>query len=63
LPQGFEAVEFLDGAAVVAFRLGLIAEGQGPTIGIFHHAVDSFAQGVVAILGAGNFDIPIPGEF
>jgi hypothetical protein len=25
LPQGFEAVELLDGSAVVAFGLGLIA--------------------------------------
>ena len=63
MPQGFEPVELLDGAAVVAFGLGLIAESQGPTVGMFHQAVESFAQCVVAVLGAGDFDIPIPGEF
>jgi hypothetical protein len=43
LPQGFEPVELLDGAAVVAFGLGLIAQSQGPTVGLFHHALESFA--------------------
>ncbi len=30
---------------------------------LLDHAVESFAQHVVAVLGAGDFDIPIPGEF
>jgi hypothetical protein len=61
LPQGFEPVELLDGAAVVAFGLGLVADGQGPTVGLFDHAVESFAEHVVAVLGAG--DLEIAGEF
>jgi hypothetical protein len=47
----------------MAFRLGLITESQGPTVGLFHQAVESFAQRVVAVLGAGDFDIPLTGEF
>jgi len=61
LPQGFEPVELLDGAAVVAFGLGLVADGQGPTVGLFDHAVESFAEHVVAVLGVG--DLEIAGEF
>jgi hypothetical protein len=63
LPQGFEPFELLDRAAVVAFRLGLVADGQGPTVGLLDHAVESFAQYVVAVLGAGDFDIASTNEF
>jgi hypothetical protein len=63
LPQGFEPFKLLDGAAVVAFRLGLIADSQGPTVGLLDHPVESFAEQVVTVLGAGDFDIPITGEF
>jgi len=62
-PQGFEPFELLDCAAVVAFRLGLIADGQGPTVGLADHTMESFAQQVVAVLGARDFDIPVAGEF
>jgi len=62
-PQGFEPFELLDRAAVVAFRLGLMAQDQGPTVGLARHAVESFAQRVVAVLGASDFDIPITGQF
>jgi hypothetical protein len=63
LPQGFEPVELLDGAAVVAFRLGLIAESQGPSVGLFHQVLEAFGQRVVVVLGGGDFDIPLTGEF
>ena len=46
----------------MAFGLGLIAQEQGPTVGLPDHAVETFAQGVVAVLGAGDFDIAIAGE-
>jgi len=36
-PQGFEPLEFFDGAAVVAFGLGVIAQGEGPTVGLHCH--------------------------
>ena len=62
-PQGFEALELLDGAAVVAFRLGLIAQKQGPTVGLAGHLLEAFAQQVVAVLLARDFDIAIAGEF
>ncbi len=63
MPQGFEPFELLDGAAVVAFGLGLIADGEGPTVGLLDHAMESFAQEEVAVLGAGDFDIAITDEF
>jgi hypothetical protein len=63
LPQGLEPLEFLDRAAVVAFGLGLVTHGEGPTVGLLDHAVESFAQEVVAVLGAGDFDIAITDEF
>ena len=33
-PQGFEAVEFLDCPAVLAFGLGLVAQEQGKAVGL-----------------------------
>jgi hypothetical protein len=47
----------------VAFRLGLIAQHQGPTVGLAGAAAKTFAQQIVAVLGASDFDIPITGEF
>jgi hypothetical protein len=58
-----EPFEFLNGAPVVAFGLGLIAQEQGPTIGLADHPMEAFSQEVIAILGASDFDIPITGEF
>ena len=46
----------------MAFRLGLIAQEQGPTVGAAGHPVEAFAQQVVAVLGACDFDIAA-GEF
>ena len=63
MPQGFEPIELLDCAAIVALGLGLIADGQGPTVGLLDHPVESFAQEGVTVLGACDFDIPITGEF
>ena len=47
----------------MAFRLGLIAQGQGPTVGLAGAAAKTFAQEVVAVLGPSDFDIPVTGEF
>jgi hypothetical protein len=58
----FEPFEFLDRAAVMAFGLSLIAQEQRPTIGLLDHAVETFGQGEVAVLGAGDFDIAIAGQ-
>ena len=41
----------------MAFRLGLIAQERGPTVGLAGHAMETFAQQVVAVLGARDFDI------
>ena len=47
----------------MALRLSLIAQEQGPTAGLAGHARETFAQRVVAVLGARDFEIAIPGEF
>ena len=60
--EGLEAVEFLDGAAVEALGLGLVAEEEGPTVGLPGEAVEAFGEEEVAVLGAGDFDIAIAGE-
>src|SRR5688572_17745587 len=57
MPEGFEAFEFLDGTAIMPLGLGLIAQEQRPAYGSFRHAVETLAEGVVAVLGAGDFDI------
>src|SRR5713226_5558378 len=57
-----EPFEFLHRAAVVAFGLSLIAQEQGPTVGMRGHAVETFAQSEVAVLGAGDFDIATADE-
>jgi hypothetical protein len=55
-PQGFEAVEFFDCPAVLAFGLGLIAQQQGKTVVLADQAVEAIAQQVVAVLGLADFD-------
>jgi hypothetical protein len=47
----------------MSFGLSLIAQEQGPTVGLAHGAVETFGQGEVAVLGAGDFDVAIAGEF
>ena len=56
-PEGPEPFEVLDGAAVVALGLRLIAEKQGPGIGLAGEAVETLGEAVVAILGAGDFEV------
>ena len=41
----------------MAFRLGLIAQEQGPPVGLAGAAAETFAQQVVAVLGARDFEI------
>jgi hypothetical protein len=60
--QGAEPVEFLDGAAVLALGLGLVAEEKGPGVGLLGGAVEAFAEDEIAILDAGDFDVAIAGE-
>jgi len=60
--EGFESLELLYGPAVVAFRLGLVAQQEGETVGLAGHAMEAIAQQVVAVLGAGDFDIAIAGD-
>ncbi len=47
----------------MAFRLGLIADEQGPTVGLVDAATKALAQQPVTVLGARDFDIAITGEF
>ena len=47
----------------MAFRLGLIADAEGPTVGLVDAATKALAQQPVAVLGAGDFDIAVTGEF
>ena len=50
--KGFEAVEILDGAAVVAFGLGLVAEEEFPGLRMLGEVNEAFGQGEVLFLGA-----------
>src|ERR1022692_2354084 len=51
--QGAEAFELLDGAAVVALGLGLIAEEEGPGVGPLGEAVKALGDGEVVFLAEG----------
>src|ERR1019366_3219280 len=57
--EGFETLEFLDGAAVEALGLGLGAEEEGETVGVFVEAVEAFGEEVIAVLGLGDFVIVV----
>ena len=57
MPQGLEAFEFLDRTTVMPLGLGLIAQEQGPAHGGLRHTMETLAESVVAVLGAGDFDI------
>ena len=59
MPEGFEALEFLEGAAVEAFGLGLVAEEEGPGVGGFGEAVKAIGQDEVAVLGPGDFVVVV----
>jgi hypothetical protein len=63
VPEGFEPVEFLNGTAVEALGLSLIAEEEGPTVGLLAEAMEAFGEEEVAVLGAGDLDIAVAAEF
>jgi hypothetical protein len=63
MAESFEAVEIFESAAVLAFGLGLIAEEDGPAVGLAGEAEEAFGETVIAILGARDFDGAISGEF
>jgi hypothetical protein len=58
-----ETAKFIEGAAVLALGLGLVAEEERPSIGLAGGAQEAFGEAVVAILGSGDFDIAIAGKF
>jgi hypothetical protein len=54
--KAFETLEVLDGAAVEAVALGLVAEHELPRVAVDRHAVETVGEGVVPVLlGAGPF--------
>jgi hypothetical protein len=57
--EAFEALEFLDGAAVHAFGLGLVAQEEGKARGVFVDAVEAFGEEIVAVLRHGDFVIVV----
>ena len=59
MPEGFETLEFLEGAAVEAFGLDLIAEEEGPGVGGFGEAVKAIGHEEVAVLGLGDFVVVV----
>jgi hypothetical protein len=52
-------LEVLDGAAVLAFDLGLIADEQRPYGGLGRDPLEAFGHGVVAVLGGLDLDIRV----
>ena len=55
-----EAFEFFDGAAVVAFGLGLVAEEEGPGAFAFaDHLMEAGGEGVGAVLGLDVFGVDV----
>src|ERR1700680_1135505 len=64
MPEGLQAIEILEGPAIFAFGLDLIAEEQRPGVGslVAGHALEAIGEGVVAVLGFGNLDIAMDDE-
>ena len=60
--QGAEAVEFLDGAAVVALGLGLVTEEEEPGVGLPGLAVEAFGDGEIVFLAEGDFTVAHAGH-
>jgi hypothetical protein len=52
--EGLEAVEFLDGAAVLALGVGLIAQEESEAVGLPGEAVEAFGEEKVAVLRPGD---------
>src|ERR1017187_1213880 len=57
-----EACEVLNGAAVLALGLGLVAQKEFPGVGLLSVHVEARGEREIAILGAGDFDIAIAGH-
>ena len=57
MAQGPKALEFLDGPAVQTLRLRLIAQEEGPGVAVAGYAAEAFGEGVVAVLGTGDFQV------
>jgi hypothetical protein len=58
--EASEAFEFLDGAAVHTLGLGLVAQEEGKAAGgVFVDVVEAFGEEIVAVLGHGDFVIPV----
>src|SRR5947209_12718522 len=55
--DALKTFELLDGAAVMALRLSLIAQEQRPAIGLADHAVKPFTQEKISVLSTGDFDV------
>jgi hypothetical protein len=60
--EGFEPVELLYSPAVVTLGLGLITQQEAKTVRLAGHAMEAVAEQVIAILGAGDFDIAVAGD-
>ena len=64
MPEGLQAFEILDGPAIFAFGQDFIAQEQRPRVGSFvaGHALEAIGEGVIAVLGFGDFDIAMADE-
>src|ERR1700686_5918780 len=64
MPEGLEAVEILEGAAIFAFSNDLVTKEQRPGLGYLAsgHAMEAFGGGVGAVLGLRDGEIAIADE-
>jgi hypothetical protein len=64
MPERLQAFEILKGTAIFAFGQDFIAQEQRPRIGSFvaGHTLEAIGEGVVAVLGFGDFDIAMAYE-
>src|SRR5579864_789962 len=64
MPEYLQAFEILNGPAIFAFGLDLIAQEQRPGVGslVAGHALEAIGEGIVAVLGFGDFDIAVADE-
>ena len=59
---GSDPVVVVDGSAVEALVLGLVAEEEFPGVVGDGHAFEALGEGEVAVLGLGDFDVAIADE-